>query len=150
MSDDRSKSYNLRSKRVTSGGATEGFVRASELLRRRDEERGDSVIHQATNSDEEQVPSGQELVSDVPPNNDDEGGSINAVAEPSQVEAVGDQRLPDSPREAQGQSHPPTHSPVAQQDTEDQRQEVLRLRVQVRNTKTHKVEYVWIPINMLI
>ena len=105
---------------------------------------------QATNSDEEQVPSGQELVSDIPPNNDDEGGSINSVAEPSQVEPVGDQRLPYSPREAQGQSHPSAHSPVAQQDTEDQRQEVLRLRVQVRNTKTHKVEYMWVPINMLI
>ena len=107
-------------------------------------------VHEASAPREETT--GQELVSDVPPSNDDQGGSTQETsrAPSSEVEAVGDQRLSDSPREAQGQSHPFAHSPVAQQDTEDHRQEVLRFRVQVRNTKTHKVEYKWIPMNMLI
>ena len=147
MSDDRNKPYNLRSKRTSAGGASEGFIRASELLRLNDERSG--VVHQATQEEHQGANTSQELVPDIPSNDDDEGGSSATVVEQSEVAANGNQGLPNSSGEAQGQQQPPTHSPVAQQEDECPT-EVLRLRVQVRNTKTHKVEYVWVPINMLI
>ena len=144
MSDDRSKPYNLRSKR-TSAGASEGFITASELIRLNEERSG--VVHQET---QREATTSDEVVPDVPPNNDNEGGSERPTEEPSAAEQVGHQGLPDSSGEAQGQQQSPPHRPVAEQEIEHHGQEVLRLRVQVRNTKTHKVEYMWIPINMLI
>ena len=63
MSDDRSKSYNLRSKRI-SGGASEGFIRASELIRRNEEHSG--VVHEDTQVEPQGATSSQELVPDVP------------------------------------------------------------------------------------
>ena len=149
MSDDRSKSYNLRSKRVTAGGATEGFIRASELLRRQDEERVSGDIHRADTCAAEEAQK-QELVLDIPPNNDDEGGSVASIDNQPSTDEIGDQGDIDSSREAQRQQQSPSHSPVAEQAAEHYESRVLRLRVQVRNTKTHKVEYKWIPINMLI
>ena len=149
MSDDRSKSYNLRSKRVAAGGASEGFIRASELLRRQDEERVSGDIHRADTCPAEEAQK-QELVSDIPPNNDDEGGSIASTDKQPSTDEIGDQRHIDSPRETQGQQQSPPHSPMAEQAAQHDESRVLRLRVQVRNTKTHKVEYMWIPINMLI
>jgi len=144
MSDDRSKPYNLRSKR-TSAGASEGFVTASELIRLNEERSG--VVHQET---QREAASSDEMVSDIPPNNDDEGGSQRPTEEPSTAEQAGDQGLPDSSGEAQGQQQSPPHRPLVEQEAKHDGQEVLRLRLQVRNTKTHKVEYVWVPINMLI
>ena len=85
----------------------------------------------------------------LPSNERDEGGSPATTEGTCSTQPTGNQGLPNSSGEAQGQQQPPTHSPVAQQEDECPT-EVLRLRVQVRKTKTHKVEYVWVPINMLI
>ena len=153
MSDERSEPlYNLRSKRVKAPAGSklsEGFIRASELLRRT-EELGLGGDHEATQVEQEGSIASQELVPDLPPNRSDEGASERATEEPSQVEADRDQGVPDSSREAQGQQPSSPHRLVAEQAAEDSEQEVLRLRVRVSDPKTHRVQYVWIPVNMLI
>ena len=135
MSDDRSKPYNLRSKRI-SGGTSEGFIRASELIRRNEERSG--VVHEDTQVEPQGATSSQELVPDVPSNDDDQGGSERSDQETPQVAAVGDQGLHDIAGDPQGSTQASSHSPVAQQDPVDNGQEVLRLRVQVRNTRHTK------------
>lgn len=145
--DTQQPNYNLRSKRVRAG-ASEGFIRASDLLRRHEERSGD--IHQTTEANQEPMPPSQELVPDLSPNRSDEGGSSAPTEGTSQVDATGHQGLDDSSGDAPRQQPPSTPGPVAEQDTEDNRHEVLRLRVQVRDKRNHKITYVWIPINTLI
>ena len=123
MSDERSEPlYNLRSKRVKAPAGSklsEGFIRASELLR----------IHEASATEQEAA--SHEVVPDVPPSNDDEGGGTQEASRAPSTEPIGDQGSDDSPREAQGQQ--PAHScgVVAQQEAEHKEPELLRLRVRV-------------------
>ena len=98
----------------------------------------------------QQEAASHEVVPDVPPSNDDEGGGTQEASRAPSTEPIGDQGSDDSPREAQGQQ--PAHScgVVAQQEAEHKEPELLRLRVRVSDPKTHIVTYMWIPVNMLI
>lgn len=127
MSNDTNKpNYNLRSKRVRAESPSEGFITASELLYRRQlEEPGD--LHETTQPEEA---ASHEVVSDIPSNRSDEGASERATEEQQSTQQVGDQGVPDSPGDAPRPASPSAHSPVAQQEAEHDRQEVLRLRVQ--------------------
>ena len=146
--DNKQPNYNLRSRRTCSG-TSEGFIRASELLRRSDEERGDSVVHQASSNQQEEPNQSQELVPDLPSNDDNQGGGQRETKDAALSNEDGNQGIPDCSGNAQGQQSSPAHSPLDEQAAPDNT-EVLRLRVQVRNQRTHTVEYVWVPINMLI
>jgi len=146
--DNKQPNYNLRSRRTCSG-PSEGFIRASELLRRSDEERGDSVVHQASGNQQEEPNQSQELVPDIPSNDDNEGGGQREIKDAAISNEDGNQGVSDCSGNPQGQQPSPSHSTVDEQAAPNNA-EVLRLRVQVRNQRTHKVEYKWIPINMLI
>jgi len=146
MSNERSEpNYNLRSRRITA--PSEGFITASEALRRA-EELGTGRVYEASATQQEAA--SHEVVPDVSSNGSDEGASQRATEEPPTTQPTGDQGVPDSPREAQGQQPSSPHRLVAEQAAEDSEQEVLRLRVRVSDPKTHRVQYVWIPVNMLI
>ena len=116
MSDDRSKSYNLRSKRI-SGGASEGFIRASELIRRNEERSG--VVHEDTQVEPQGATTSKELVPDLPSNDNDERGSQRSSKETSEVAAVGDQGLHDITGDSQGSAQAFARSPLAGQDSVD-------------------------------
>ena len=137
MSNERSEPiYNLRSKRVsapaprasTASDLSEGFIRASELLRREEELRG---VHDDTPAQQEESTSGQELVPDVSSNERDEGGSLATTEGTCATQQVGDKGDNDSSGEAQGQQSASPHSSVVEQATGDNQQELLRLRVRV-------------------
>ena len=91
-----------------------------------------------------------EMVPDVPPNGSDEGASERATEQPSPTQSIGDQGVPDSPREAQGQPPLPAHSSMDEEAAQHHEPELLRLRVRVWNKKTHRVTYEWISVNTLI
>ena len=155
MSDERSEpNYNLRSRRVRASGSptptSEGSIRASDLLRRNDEERGVDRCDSSTQDKQEEPTPTQELVPHLPPLCNDEGGSTGEAMLSSTPSESGTQRGDDSPREAQGQRLPSPHSPLVAEDSSHDRQEILRLRVRVIDKKIHRVTYQWIPINNLI
>ena len=135
MSNERSEPiYNLRSKRVsapaprasTASDISEGFIRASELLRREEELRG---FHE--DSTPQQEAASKEMVPDIPSNERDEGGSPATTEGTCSTQPTGHQGSDDSAGEAQGQPPTPPHSPLAEQAVDNQRQELLRLRVRV-------------------
>ena len=142
MSDDRSQpNYNLRRKRVSASSTdkhSEGFIRASELLR----------IHE--DSAPQQEAASHEVVPDVPSSDNDEGGGAQEAERQPTTPEVGHQGDTDSSREAQGQQPPSPCGVVVEQEAKHKEPQLLRLRVRVSDPKTHKVEYIWIPINTLI
>lgn len=166
MSNESSKpNYNLRSKRVSAGGAqstggaSEGFIRASDLLRRQDEERGLDDIHPCDPT--QQAASSQQMVPDLPSNNDDEGGGVSETSTASTASEAGDQRVHDSAGDTQRYPSPSPCSPLAQETVVNQGQEVLRLRVQeawqlhnnevwVRQCQLSKVGLVFPQFNGLV
>ena len=90
------------------------------------------------------------MVSDVPPSNDDQGGSTQEDSRAPSSEPTGDQGLDDRSGETQGRESTPTPGDMVEEATEHHEPELLRLRVRVSDPKTHRVKYVWIPINTLI
>jgi len=157
MSNDNNQpNYNLRSRRTiapamsSSTTPSDGFIRASELLRRNDEERGVDRCDSNTEDKQEEPASTQELVPDILENDNDEGGSTQPTQGASSTDTARDQRDNDSPREAQGQHDPPAHSAVAAQDTSDNGPQILRLRVRVWNKYTHRYTYEYVSINTMI
>jgi len=135
MSNERSEPvYNLRSKRVsapaprasTASDISEGFIRASELLRREEELRG---VHE--DSTPQQEAASNEMVPDISSNERDEGGSPATTEGTCPTQSTGHQGSHDSAGEAQGQPPTPPHSPVAEQEVEHNEPQVLRLRVRV-------------------
>ena len=133
MSNERSEPYNLRRRRVTapsSPSVSEGFITASEALRRA-EELGISGGGATTESEQEEPTPTQELVLDVPAHSSNEGTGSGEAPRTPQIAANRDQGDNDSSGEAQGQRSAPAHSSVVTEDTSNNGQEVLRLRVRV-------------------
>jgi len=140
MSNDfQPSNYNLRSKRIgatmpiTPAPSSEGFILASELLRRH--QCGTSGASEGAQIDQEQVPASKELVSDIPPECDSEGGGTQETQRTSSTGSIGHQGNLDSAGAPPGRPASPPHSPLAEKSAEDLRQEVLRLRVKVGNYK---------------
>lgn len=145
MSNERSEpNYNLRARR-SRADPSEGFIRASDLIRRRDEDRG--VHNSDTNQQEAES---HEVVSHLPPSDNDEGGGTTATQGALTVDTTGDQGAIDSTGEAQGQQHTPPHSPMVEEAATNKQPELLRLRVRVWNRKTHRVTYEYVSVNTMI
>lgn len=154
MSNDlKPSNYNLRSKRigatmpVTPAPTSEGFILASELLRRH--QCGTSGASEGAQVDQEQVPASKELVPDVPPERDSEGGGTQETQRTSTPGSTGHQGDLDSAGAASRRPATPPRSPVVEESAEDLRQEVLRLRIKVTNKYTHRSYYVdFVPNNI--
>lgn len=141
--------YNLRRKRLDAsksaspspkpaGPPAAYFVAVSELIRREEELAGLDQGQQGKEIKRE------ELVSDLPPVDDDEGGGTNKVASPQWTVANGDQRIIDSSGEAQGPTTSLAHCNMVGETIEHHGPEILRLRVQVRDKRSHTLRYRYI------
>ena len=127
MSDERSEpSYHLRSRRVRATTPSEGFIRASDLLRRRDELESGGVCQADPNHQEA---ASNEVVSHLSADGHDEGGST-ATTEGASAAESSDQGCADCSGEAQGQPPTPPCSPLVEEAAHHQRPTLLRLRVQ--------------------
>lgn len=151
MSNERSEpNYNLRKRRVTAGVSpytlSEGFIRASEVVRRAEELRLGGV-HEETKSEEA---ASQELVSHLSPSDNDEGGGTSATQGAATTDTVGDQGCVDLVGDTQGQQQTPPHSPLVEEATQHNQPQLLRLRVRVWDKRAHRFYYQIVSVNTMI
>jgi len=132
---------------VTPAPTSEGFILASELLRRH--QHGTSGASEGPQVDEKQVPASKELVPDVPSERDSEGGGTQETQRTSSPRSTGHQGDLDSAGASPRRPATPPHSSLVEESAEDDGPKVLRLRVKVTNRYTHRSYYVdFIPNNI--